>query len=237
MSTTVPTWTNNAAELIAPLVLPTGGFGGATAQSIYRFEWDLTTKAGGMLVACLGHLTTTGITGNVFFRLRRKLLSSTWVIPADYVSYQGFITTAPTVAYLSTTQASQSTGGAILNAATSTITNIGAGPALFLGVTTAWATGATVTVAMNTSYAEFVRVATGWSATASLGGTALLLDGPKRRVTLANEAVINSAEVCGPYWCEGGAKYDCIFDASQITAGGPIAIALYGETYDVDTTT
>ena len=223
-TTTKDTWVNNAAAIIPPMVLPTG-YAGLVGSSIYHYELDLTTKNGGLLLLCLGRLTATGLTGNVFVNVRRKQLSSVNAFPGDYVGYTGGNTTgATTIAVASSVAIGQTI--IPMTANPTALGSAGNANILFMGVTTTY-TAVTVTAA-NTLF-EFARIAAAFNATASLGATAIWLDEPSQLARTLSEVTSNLAEIIGPLFLEGGAKYDICFNAASVSAGGPVAIAAYWE--------
>ena len=213
------------------MVLPVS-YMGLVADSIYTKQLDLRTKNGAMLVCCLGRLTAAAI-GSVYLNIRRLQLASADNIPADYIGMTLGSAVAATSVSVST--ATQSTSKIITMGASPTALGTNAN-LLFMGQTAVYASTQSVTAA-NTFF-EWARAAAAFNATASLGGTAIWLDAPLMRTTVNAELVTNLAEVVGPFFLEGGALYEIIFNAAGGTAaGGPVAIAAYYEELTCDTTT
>lgn len=226
MGTITATWTNQPLALLAPTILARG--------AVSRTTLDLSTKNGAMITGCIARLGTTAITGNILFKIRRLKLNNTRSVPDTYIEYM-----AGTAAAGSTliTTAAVGTGVTTFSVTSGGITNMGTTVtamnynACWLGVQSS-ITNATTGFSTN---AEWVRVAMAtWTATATAG--VLTIDAPSAVARVGSEVISNQAEVMGPYWLEGGAKYEIIFDYAGATAGESIGIAIYYETYDTDTT-
>jgi hypothetical protein len=236
-TTTIPTWVNEANALIAPTLIPCGGYGAIQVPPsalVRSTTLDLRGKAGAFLVICLGRLTVVGLTGNIFVSVRRMELNSTQTVPADYIAYTGGNTNvATTVAVQNTTVAS----GVNIIPMTADPTGLGSAGnvnILFSGLTVTQASTLTATAALT---AEWARMAAAFNATASLGGTAIIVDSPTRLARIASEQVYNNAEIIGPVFLEGGALYEVIINCLKVSVGGPIAVAAYWEELTCDTTT
>lgn len=221
MSTTTPTWTDAASALVAAQIL--------APAKVSRTELDLSGKVGAYVVACVGRTHTTAITSNWFFRIRRMVLNEAKSQPGGPINYTGAAAAASIATVQDTTVASNLTTIPM----TSTPTGLGTQDKAICFTGHSQPSGLTQGVTVP---AEFCRLVAAWSNTNTSAGTTIWVDAPTTVTKVASEVVSNSAEIIGPLWLPGGARYEVIFDYAAATAGENLVIAAYYQTYDSDDT-
>lgn len=149
---------------------------------------------------------------------------------ARSVDYVGGSTTGSTAYSGHTTPATA--GSVIIPLGSTNVTNLGTANALLLLSGHTQPSGLTNGITAGISSAEFVRLAK-----ATAAGTQFTIDAPITAGRVSSEIMTNQAEIYGPIWLSGGCQYEIILDAGGVTAGEPLIIAGYQQTYDSDVST
>ena len=205
-------------------------------NTVKRVTLDLTTKNGALVVACVARLWTTGLTGNFYFRIRRMQLpglTNKLSVPAPYVDYTGGSANSPTTSAVQNTTVAAGVTAINMTATPTGFVGAAGAPAIICACGSTTAPGTTATVTLNL---EFMKCVAAWSSTNTTALTAVWVDAPTSLPRLASEVISNLAEIAGPYWLEGGAVYEILFDYASATAGEPLGIACYAEYYTSDQT-
>lgn len=239
-TTCVPVWTDNLSVLVPPTVLK---------SSVHRVVLDLSAKVGADVVMCVGvnAATALGASEQLYMRIRKMLNNKTQSIPGGS-SYVALGTTAPTTAaMIATTQVAQTVAPFGIKMVSTHCTNLGTvgnKPILLSGHSGVVWSNMTNGDATSYTAAEFAMLAMAQVTTSAnrpaLTNTdysyGIFLDAPCKNSRLANELVVNGAEIWGPQWLPNG-YYELIWDASNIQANVALMIAAYHRTYDSDVST
>ncbi len=212
-STTTPSWTDSVS-IIAAAVLARG--------STSRGTLDLRAKHGARIFAKIGRGGTAALTTGVNFLCRPILNDDTAI--AGHIHPENINLVGGTVAANSTTVSG---------------TNVAAGD---VEIHTAAVTGLAVAddVCIQDSGGGVTRLE--WGRIAKLtvaSGTGITLDRPCAfaHTTAQADTVRQKSDIFVPFWIDGGALYECIFDYSSQSTGDSITIHCMAQTLDSYTST
>jgi hypothetical protein len=219
MATITPSWTDNGGTVISPQVLTRG--------NTKRGTIDLRAKPGAFLLVGIGRGGTTALDVGVSVQVRRTANNDARLMPmvpgSDYAKVS-----ATAAAYLK-----QINNGAGYAAAAVDMVVDGTGTPAADEDLCFWGTASAPSGLSNAAALanlEFVRLSK-WAN----GSSTITADAGIKVAKIDNEYFANKAEGW-QFWLAGGCVWELVVDYGAATAGEPIAIVGYYQSYDSDQT-